>query len=68
MVMGRDSRSEGHGCESWHRILDGQRGRGWPIFFKKTLKERERKRNINKSKKERSRKRLSRERHSKEQF
>ena len=23
MVMGRDSRSEGHGFESWHRVLDG---------------------------------------------
>ena len=23
MVMGRDSRSEGCGFESWHRILDG---------------------------------------------
>ena len=23
MVMGRDSRSEGRGFESWHHILDG---------------------------------------------
>ena len=23
MVMGRDSRSEGCGFESWHRVLDG---------------------------------------------
>ena len=23
VVMGRDSRSKGHGFESWHRILDG---------------------------------------------
>ena len=24
MVIGRDSRSEGRGFESWHRILDGR--------------------------------------------
>ena len=45
VVMGRDSHSKGRGFDSRRRILDGhfshftnkrKRGRGWPIFFKKS--------------------------------
>ena len=47
MVMGRDSRSEGRGFESWHRIMDGHfftyiSYKNCIVYLKKTKNKRKR--------------------------